>query len=1684
MKKILKKWLCSVISFSITASCFVPCLGSTTTVSASNDGNQLIYENSCYITDTHIFDKDNNELYSISPDYSGDIKIKSTVQNATAKSGDVTAAIYSVSENREETEIKKSDAYSFNSLEKKDIEFLISSTEIPSDCERLSVRITVPDNVSGEKTYDAASIYTDVISPVTAPADSNDTTIGVHDPSIVKFPGDNTYYVYSSHHLIFTSDDLINWKKYDFTNKTVEQISPVTYNFITSNYTDTTVNGTYWAPDVIYSENDREHPYHMYISVSCGLGGRNSAISLMKSSSPLFWADENADIVDAGVVFATKESDDYKTNAIDAHIYTDKNGKQYFIWGSFWGGIQAASLNDDGFVEGIDYSSASSILTSCKNFGKTVYAQYKGIVGPEGPWMIEHGNYRYMFTSYGWLGTNYNTRIARSAISSDFSNVTDTATGEDTSLKDENNISMGTEYSAGSTTVPSGYKLIGSYRLGDGSYAINTVVPSDGNTYFNEYILKRNEGDANVYYGPGHNSAITLDNGETFYVSHTRVNAPNGTATLQIRKMLWTSDGWPVVSPVTYAGEKEQTIPKGMLPGTYDIASVGQMKIIDSPIKARNFDAPVLSSKITLNADGTLADDLGTWIYDNDHTLTITFSKDGDTAKDEFYKKGDKMTLFALFGYDKYKAEPVIALTGIDQNHITQFAVKSMSNSFKTDIQKYNETTIPISISKSNSGNPALGFDTSGNMLYAGDPAATVIGDTVYLIAGHDTATKESYKMPEWVLYTSKNMTDWTYIGPIMSATDISWRNDNTSAWASQMTEYNGKYYLYFCTWDKTSDGKQSIGVAVADKPEGPYKDALGKPLISGTFTMPETSGWNDIDPTVLIDTDAEGVEHRYLAWGNGKYYICELNEDMISVKDLDGDGSIVMHKDVKEKTIKSMNGGTFTEAPWLYKRNGKYYMFFAINWREEMAYAIADSPMGRYDYKQTIMPPTATSNTNHPSVIDFMGKTYFIYHNGSLPNGSGFRRSVCIEELKFDENGYVYPVTETSIGLTGTASTIKTSEGRYAGHIDFRNSLSDSSYPISAELTVSDTEDGYNTAWEIVDAKYVPQGENKEHYVSIESVNKPGLYISSTDTGLTLTQDVNNVMSEKMTFKTVKGLDGGDNSVSFESISNPGMYITASGDLLTLSYGSFPKYATFCIDAATQKDETKINIAPIEEDPEPNADISENFDNLGTGTLIWINSTDTPAYTEINGLTLYIGARGSGAETNSNFAISSGGVSGNALVLNSRRYVNDERAPRMKLTTPVIPNGYTVTATLDTKLGTTGSPVLRYNDSTSDYNATTIPGMTTSWQKLSISISNDDDTYTRTIKLGDNVIATDFIGELPVLWGTKDQNDVISSVYFDNLSIVTKYTAKALKVNTFNVSENGIASANITNNTNSDETLCILSAAYNEDYTLNAVAFKLGTAYSERTTEIATEELKSKGTYIKAFIWNANTLKPLSSVAEPVKLPAPTSTFEFEDNLSDTVSGSTGVLVNPKITEGNASSATPIFTEGYTGKAISFTGTDSYGINLGKVITEKKFSIEFKMKANEFTQFTSVIFINSGSKDNESWISAPIGYQADGNTMVWSKTNSEYIDMLSTQTLTNGKWHHIILTADGENGTLYIDGVKTASGKIADIISSDTNTYLGVNYWDTPFNGYIDNLNVYNGTVLTSEQVSLIYGN
>lgn len=481
----------------------------------------------------------------------------------------------------------------------------------------------------------------------------------------------------------------------------------------------------------------------------------------------------------------------------------------------------------------------------------------------------------------------------------------------------------------------------------------------------------------------------------------------------------------------------------------------------------------------------------------------------------------------------------------------------------------------PVVIDKSEFGNPIGGFNADGKLTYGGDPAILVDGDTVYLYTGHDVAVTESYVIPEYQCYSTKDMVNWTYEGVVMNMKNVSWGTDG-AAWASQVAKHYDEtlkkdmYYLYFCSWDKTDDGRQSIGVAVSESPTGPFVD-IGKPLVKGSLTEQETSAWNDIDPTVWIEKNDKGEEHIYLMWGNSKLYGCELNPDMISVKDLNKDGRIQYGLDVSAYATPD----SFTEAPWLYRRQdengnyyGPYYMFYAYGWREQMAYATAEAGdfyNAYFEYQGIIMSPSATSNTNHPAVFDFKGKTYFVYHNGSLPKGSGFRRVACVEELIFDENGKVLRLEETATGISGVISTITNTTGDAFAHKKFNNSSADTAYPyqdiaLGSGWKNTQAEDTY---WEIVPGK---ADETNKYYVSIESYNKAGLYVTANaENTVVLAQDADGKQAEAQTFKTVKGLNG--EGISFESVKYPGMYLTLADGVASLTDGSNKDACSFVID-------------------------------------------------------------------------------------------------------------------------------------------------------------------------------------------------------------------------------------------------------------------------------------------------------------------------------------------------------------------------------------------------------------------------------------------------------------------------------------------------------------------------------------
>jgi beta-xylosidase len=281
---------------------------------------------------------------------------------------------------------------------------------------------------------------------------------------------------------------------------------------------------------------------------------------------------------------------------------------------------------------------------------------------------------------------------------------------------------------------------------------------------------------------------------------------------------------------------------------------------------------------------------------------------------------------------------------------------------------------------------------------YTADPAAMVYKDTVYLYTGHDEAPprRDGYVMKEWLCFSSTDMVNWTEHPVPLKVSDFAWAK--ADAWASQVIERNGKFYWYVAAEHGTIPGK-AIGVAVADNPTGPFKDARGSALITNDMTTAATIRWDDIDPTVFIEDNGQA----YLFWGNTACYWARLRENMT---ELDG-------------PIQTISLPSFTEAPWVHKRDGWYYLSYAYQFPEKTAYAMSKSIEGPWQFKGILNELAGNCNTNHQSIIDFKGKSYFIYHNGGIPtDGGSFRRSVCIDCLYYNPDGTMKRVQMTSEGV------------------------------------------------------------------------------------------------------------------------------------------------------------------------------------------------------------------------------------------------------------------------------------------------------------------------------------------------------------------------------------------------------------------------------------------------------------------------------------------------------------------------------------------------------------------------------------------------------------------------------------------------------------------------------------------
>ena len=284
----------------------------------------------------------------------------------------------------------------------------------------------------------------------------------------------------------------------------------------------------------------------------------------------------------------------------------------------------------------------------------------------------------------------------------------------------------------------------------------------------------------------------------------------------------------------------------------------------------------------------------------------------------------------------------------------------------------------------------------SGNPVFPGwyaDPELHLYEGRYYIYPTYSDAYE---KQTFFEAFSSADLTDWKSEGRILDFKDIPW-STNRAAWAPTVIEKGGTYYMYFSAGDGAG-----IGVATSKSPQGPFKDALGKPLIKEYH-----HGAQPIDAHAFTDDDGQS----YLYYGGWRHAIVvKLGDDMMSTVG-----------EFHEITPES-----YVEGPFMLKRNGKYYyMWSEGSWGDStygVAYAIADSPYGPFKRKAKILESDMEvgKGAGHHSVLQIPGtdEYYICYHRRPLDETHANHRVTCIDRLYFDKNGDIVPVKITKDGV------------------------------------------------------------------------------------------------------------------------------------------------------------------------------------------------------------------------------------------------------------------------------------------------------------------------------------------------------------------------------------------------------------------------------------------------------------------------------------------------------------------------------------------------------------------------------------------------------------------------------------------------------------------------------------------
>lgn len=308
---------------------------------------------------------------------------------------------------------------------------------------------------------------------------------------------------------------------------------------------------------------------------------------------------------------------------------------------------------------------------------------------------------------------------------------------------------------------------------------------------------------------------------------------------------------------------------------------------------------------------------------------------------------------------------------------------------------------------------------------YMADPSVHVFNDRLYIYPSHDRESGieendngDHFDMKDYHVFSTEDPMEGDVVdhGVVLDVDDIPWAG--RQLWDCDVAEKDGKYYMYFPLKDKNDIFR--IGVAVSDKPEGPFIPKSDP--IKGSYS---------IDPAVIKDEDGHYYMYFGGLWGgqlqryrdNKALECARLNEDhepaiparVVRLTDdmlefAEEPRSVVILDEEGNPLTAGDNDRRFFEASWMHKYNGKYYFSYSTGDTHRLCYAIGDNPYGPFTYQGVILTPVIGWTTHH-SIVEYKGKWYLFHHDSVPSGGKTWLRSLKVCELQYDQEGHILPI-------------------------------------------------------------------------------------------------------------------------------------------------------------------------------------------------------------------------------------------------------------------------------------------------------------------------------------------------------------------------------------------------------------------------------------------------------------------------------------------------------------------------------------------------------------------------------------------------------------------------------------------------------------------------------------------------